>query len=153
MSEMPRRLPRAPGWAVLLGMAIAALWLWAGGGKLADLTGPGSSAAAGTWSQRFPAWLVGAAAFAEVAVGLCGVLGRWRAMVVAGLVLLACFSAALVVWPPRPGEACGCMGSSGAARVIEGIDPLLRTGVLAAAHVLVWVSVMPAGRGRARHGD
>ncbi|MBL8758992.1 MAG: hypothetical protein JNK35_11240 [Phycisphaerae bacterium] len=153
MSAMPRRLTGAFVWAVPLGMAIAALWLWTGGGKLADFAGPGSTAAPETWAQRFPAWLVGTSALAEVAIGLCGVLGRWRTMVLAGLVMLALFSGALVMWPPRPGEACGCMGSSGAARAVEGLDPLIRNGVLAAGHLLLWVLVMPSKRGRARQGE
>jgi len=153
MSATTPRPTRAFGWAVVLGLALAALWLWAGGGKLADFAGPGSTAAPETWAQKFPAWLIGAAALAEVAIGLCGVLGRWRTMAVAGLVMLAFFSGALVIWPPRPGEACGCMGSNGAARAVEGIDPLLRNGVLAAGHLLLWVLIMPARRGRARHGD
>ncbi len=139
MSTSPKRprLWRASTSLMVFGLGVAALWLWIGAGKLFDLA-LSDARTAGTWAQRFPAALVGAAACAEIGIGILGLLGRWRGLVIAGLIALGIFSTALVVWPPNPGQACGCMGSSVAAHAIEQVDPLIRSGGLAALHLVLF---------------
>jgi uncharacterized membrane protein YphA (DoxX/SURF4 family) len=72
----------------------------------------------------------------EFAVGWMLMLG-FRPRLAAGLALalIACFTMALLAWPPS-GTGCACFG--GLARIVESVNPVARNAALGAVAYLLW---------------
>lgn len=60
--------------------------------------------------------------------------------------LLAVFTTLLVVYPPVPGQTCGCLGSAASGAALAAMDPLLRNAFLGALHILGLAYVFPGRR-------
>ena len=121
---------------VVAAFGLGLLWASMGLGGMVELAAPLQEAAR-RWADQFhPAIVLGASA-AELAAGSLVLFGRVRSGLIAGILLLAAFSSALVTWPPTPDQTCGCGGVVG--ETLMPVDPLLRNAVIAAASLLLIV--------------
>jgi uncharacterized membrane protein YphA (DoxX/SURF4 family) len=123
------------GTCIVLGASWAAM-------GLAKLLMPGASSP-GSWSAQFPPLVVVSAASAEVLVGAVLLAGNARLGGAAGTLLLLLFSGALLLWPPGPGQTCGCSGGLPVPGVIEAMDPLLRNALASSLHLLLLAMCWP----------
>jgi uncharacterized membrane protein YphA (DoxX/SURF4 family) len=120
---------------VLLATLLAVVWLAFGLGKVLAVMHPADGVgAAETWAAQFPRWLVLCTALAEVGAGSLICFGQRRFGLVLGLVLLAIFSGALLVWPPGAAQACGCGGVLSTPDGHDLLHPSTRNFLLASLH-------------------
>ena len=116
----------------VLSVLLGCFWIVAGCTKLFGTLVTPDATQPVDWASEFPTWAIVLVSVFEIAVGWALWLGVGVRALLAGLTAVAGFSLLLVLFPPRPGQACGC----GLPAAIETFAPLARNALLAAVHAL-----------------
>jgi len=125
---------RANRWVpAILASVLGVFWVASGCWKLVQVWA-GEEAWQQTWAAEFPALLIVAVSLMEIAVGATLCAGSGRKAVLCGIVLLAVFSVALSLWPPGPGQSCGCGPALGDSESVH----LALVAFLMGVHALTW---------------
>lgn len=126
-----------------LSALLGAFWIFVALAKAWDLLVPAYGAAE-SWADRFSPLTIGVVVLAELYLGiLLSFRPGWRP-ISGALCLLCLFVAALLVWPIKPQQSCGCAGNAGAAIGLDEVPPLIRIAFLASLHVIALALLAPA---------
>lgn len=136
----------------VVAVSIALIWLWAGLSKIPEYTGVSvHTPEVSQWIDQFPVPLVFSMACLEILLGFAICAGFRKPSLVAGILLLSAFCAALVIWPPLPHQSCGCLGSTATVAGLESADPATRNLFFGSMHLFGLVLLPRPWRPGARH--
>ena len=125
---------------------LAVALIWAGAALAKFIAAP--DAAANTWASEFPGWLMMIVSLAEATTAAVIFSGRRLLGILMGMVLLLGFLAALLLWPPSPGQSCGCLGaitiSTSPTQVASHIFAFASLRLLAAVAMSTQAEAMPS---------
>ncbi|MBC7772529.1 MAG: hypothetical protein H7210_08560 [Pyrinomonadaceae bacterium] len=128
---------------IVVAVGIALIWLWAGLSKLTEIIKPVAPVAhPARWADQFPEPLLVTVACVEVLLGFAICAGFRKRGLIAGIVLLSAFCAALVIWPPLPAQPCGCLGSFTLMSGLDSAAPETRNLFFASLHLFA-LALMP----------